>query len=166
MCSSDLEEIANVSFRRANLGGYRPEDVDAFIDQVQLTIDQMQKDKAELAQKLELLAKKVEEYRNDEESIRTTLLSAQKLADASVREAKHKSEVIIKDATVKAEKIVANAQRDIEDQQKTIENLQKEVVNFRSRLLAIYKEHLTLIDALPTEETFQQEKKADSIKEP
>lgn len=160
------EEIANVSFRRANLGGYRPEDVDAFIDQVQLTIDQMQKDKAELAQKLELLAKKVEEYRNDEESIRTTLLSAQKLADASVREAKHKSEVIIKDATVKAEKIVANAQRDIEDQQKTIENLQKEVVNFRSRLLAIYKEHLTLIDALPTEETFQQEKKAESIQEP
>lgn len=160
------EDIANVSFRRANLGGYRPEDVDAFIDQVQLTIDQMQKDKAELAQKLELLAQKVEEYRSDEESIRTTLLSAQKLADASVREAKHKSEVIIKDATVKAEKIVAKAQRDIVEQQKTMENLQKEVVNFRSRLLAIYKEHLTLIDALPTEETFQQEQKAQVKQEP
>ena len=68
------EDIANVSFRRANLGGYRPDDVDAFIDQVQLTFDQMKKEREELAQKLDLLAQKVEEYRRDEESIRTTLL--------------------------------------------------------------------------------------------
>ena len=67
----------------------------------------MKKEREELAQKLDLLAQKVEEYRRDEESIRTTLLNAQKLADASVREAKHKSEVIIKDATIKGEKIVA-----------------------------------------------------------
>ena len=44
------EDIANVSFRRANLGGYRPDDVDAFIDQVQLTFDQMRKEREELAQ--------------------------------------------------------------------------------------------------------------------
>lgn len=158
------EDIANVSFRRANLGGYRPDDVDAFIDQVQLTFDQMQKEREELAQKLDLLAQKVEEYRRDEESIRTTLLNAQKLADASVREAKHKSEVIIKDATVKGEKIVANAQHEVEEQQKTIEHLQQEVVNFRSRLLAIYKEHLTLIDALPTQGSLSKEK--EEAKEP
>ena len=53
------EDIANVSFRRANLGGYRPDDVDAFIDQVQLTFDQMKKEREELAQKLDLLAQKV-----------------------------------------------------------------------------------------------------------
>lgn len=152
------EDIANVSFRRANLGGYRPDDVDAFIDQVQLTFDQMKKEREELAKKLDLLAQKVEEYRNDEESIRTTLLNAQKLADASVREAKHKSEVIIKDATIKGEKIIANAQHEVEEQQKTIEHLQQEVINFRSRLLAIYKEHLTLIDALPTKGSFSKEK--------
>lgn len=168
------EDIANVSFRRANLGGYRPDDVDAFIDQVQLTFDQMRKEREELAQKLDLLAQKVEEYRRDEESIRTTLLNAQKLADASVREAKHKSEVIIKDATIKGEKIVANARYEVEEQQKTIEHLQQEVANFRSRLLAIYKEHLTLIDALPTqgkfspkgkEETKEQEPEEEKEKE-
>ena len=156
------EDIANVSFRRANLGGYRPDDVDAFIDQVQLTFDQMKKEREELAQKLDLLAQKVEEYRRDEESIRTTLLNAQKLADASVREAKHKSEVIIKDATIKGEKIVANARYEVEEQQKTIEHLQQEVVNFRSRLLAIYKEHLTLIDALPTQGKFSPKDKEET----
>lgn len=155
-----LDDIINASFRKANFGGYRPEDVDAFIDNVQESYDQLQKENSELLRKLKILAAKVEEYREQEESIRNTLLSAQKLADASVREAKHKSEVILTDATIKAERIVANAQKEVEVQQNTIEHLQKEVVSFRSRLLTIYKEHLTLIDALPGAESVKEEKAA------
>lgn len=147
-----LEDIANATFRKAKIGGYNPEDVNEFLDQVQESFAQMQKEKMELVRKLEILAKKVEEYREEEESIRNTLFSAQKLADASVREAKHKSEVILKDASAKAEKIVNNAQAQIIEQQETLLNLQREVSSFRSRLLAIYKEHLTLINALPAEE--------------
>ncbi len=147
-----LEDIANATFRKAKIGGYNPEDVNEFLDQVQESFSQLQKEKMELVRKLEILAKKVEEYREEEESIRNTLFSAQKLADASVREAKHKSEVILKDASAKAEKIVNNAQAQIIEQQETLLNLQREVSSFRSRLLAIYKEHLTLINALPTEE--------------
>lgn len=153
-----LEDIANATFRKAKIGGYNPEDVNEFLDQVQESFAQMQKEKMELVRKLEILAKKVEEYREEEESIRNTLFSAQKLADASVREAKHKSEVILKDASAKAEKIVNNAQTQIIEQQETLLNLQREVSSFRSRLLAIYKEHLTLINALPTEE-----EKADKV---
>lgn len=156
-----LDDIANVSFRKAKIGGYFPEDVDAFIDDVQSSFDQLLKEKAELMRKLEILAKKVEEYREEEESIRNTLLSAQKLADASVREAKHKAEVILKDATASAEKIISNAQNEVVEQQETMAFLQKEVASFRSRLLKIYREHLTLIDALPTEDSVKQKGKAE-----
>ena len=34
-----LEEIKNVSFRKANIGGYRVEDVDDFIDRVEETVN-------------------------------------------------------------------------------------------------------------------------------
>ena len=88
MANLTLEDIANISFPRANFGGYRAEDVDAFIDDVQVSYDNVLKESAELKRKLAILAQKVEEYRNEEDSIRNTLLSAQKLADASVREAK------------------------------------------------------------------------------
>lgn len=98
MANLTLEDIANISFPRANFGGYRAEDVDAFIDDVQVSYDNVLKESAELKRKLAILAQKVEEYRNEEDSIRNTLLSAQKLADASVREAKHKAEVIVADA--------------------------------------------------------------------
>lgn len=146
-----LDDIINASFRKATIGGYRPDDVDSFLDEVQASYDHLLKENAELMHKLEILAKKVEEYREEEESIRNTLMNAQKLADASVREAKHKAEVIVNDAMAKAEKLSANAQSEVEQQRIELERLQSEVVRFRSRLLTIYKEHLTLIDALPSE---------------
>ena len=105
-----LEQIRDVTFRKAKFGGYMPEDVNDFIDEVLASYESLLQNNAELVRKLEILAKKVEEYREDEESIRTAVMSAQKLGDASIREAKHKAEVILKDASLKAEKIVGGAQ--------------------------------------------------------
>lgn len=146
-----VEDIRNVTFRKSNFGGYRPEDVEVFIEEVQASFESLTQENNDLLRKLELLAKKVEEYREDEESIRTAVISAQKLGDASIREAKRKSEEILKDASLQAENIMNNAQNEIKGQQLTLENLKKEVSAFRSNLLSIYREHLTLIDALPSE---------------
>lgn len=67
MANLTLEDIANISFPRANFGGYRAEDVDAFIDDVQVSYDNVLKESAELKRKLAILAQKVEEYRNEED---------------------------------------------------------------------------------------------------
>ena len=147
-----MDEIRNISFRKSKLSGYNPDDVDNFIDDVLLSFEEQQKENESLIRKLEILAKRVEEYREEEESIRSTLLNAQKLADASVREAKHKAEVILKDASLQAERLVASAQKEVLEQQETLDHLKSEVSSFRTKLLSIYKEHLTLIDALPAEE--------------
>ena len=101
-------------------------------------------------EKLKILADKIEEYRAQEDEIKNALISAQKLSDASIREARHKGEIIVKDAELKAEHISADAEEKIVDQKKELERLKKAVSDFRTKLLGIYKEHLTLIDALPT----------------
>lgn len=164
MARLNIEDIAKVSFHKASIGGYKPEEVDEFIDNVQESFEYLNSENQELVRKLGILAKKVEEYRQDEDSIRSTLLNAQKLASASIREAKHKSEVIIRDANAMAEKIVAASQEEVLAQQDTIKNLQDEVVKFRSKLLNIYKSHLRLIDALPTEQDFKTENNKIEIK--
>lgn len=164
MARLNIEDIAKVSFHKASIGGYRPEEVDDFIDNVQESFEYLNSENQELVRKLGILAKKVEEYRQDEDSIRSTLLNAQKLASASIREAKHKSEVIVRDANAMAEKIVAASQEEVLAQQDTIKNLQDEVVKFRAKLLNIYKSHLRLIDALPTEQDFKTENEKIKIK--
>lgn len=163
MANLTLEDIANISFPRANFGGYRAEDVDAFIDDVQVSYDNVLKESAELKRKLAILAQKVEEYRNEEDSIRNTLLSAQKLADASVREAKHKAEVIVADATEKAERIILGAQKEADSQKGELNRLKEEVAAFRTKLLTVYKEHLQIIQQLPVEEETVKKKEAQAV---
>ncbi len=162
-----LNDIINISFRKANFAGYRTEDVDNFIDQVRDSYDSLlkkgieQKEKiealtaenAQLLKKIDVLAAKIEEYRSEEDEIKSALVSAQKLGDASIREARHKAEVIIKDANMKAERIVGGAQSEIVEQKKEMERLRKSVSDFRTQLLNLYKQHLTLINALPVQRT-------------
>lgn len=158
-----LNDIINIGFRKSGFSGYRADDVDSFVDRVRESYDellktnvsqseQIDKQKAENQQnieKLQVLAGKIEEYRTQEDEIKNALISAQKLSDASIREARHKAEIIIKDANLKAERIIANADEKIAEQKRELERLQQAVSDFRSKLLNTYKEHLTLIDALP-----------------
>ena len=152
-----LNEIRNVNFRKANFGGYRAEDVEAFIDEVQLSYDTLLRENAELVKKLEVLAARLEEYQSEEDSIRNALMNAQKVGDASLRDAKHKAEIILKDATIKAEKIVASAQAEIHQEREIIERMQRDIAEFKTKLLRAYKEHLALINGLPTEEIMRPE---------
>ena len=158
-----LNDITNVSFRKAGFSGYKPEDVYEFIDRVKNSfeelmqknlaqreeIDRVEEEKRQLQKKLEILAAKIEEYRSEEDEIKTALVSAQKLGDASIREARHKAEIILKDANLKAEHIVAGAEDQIRQQKQQMVDLKKQVADFRSQLLDMYRRHLTLIDALP-----------------
>ncbi|MCI9272787.1 MAG: DivIVA domain-containing protein [Clostridiales bacterium] len=57
------EDIQNITFRRSTLGGYHPKDVDVFIDEVQRDFEQLQRENTELTKKVEQLSKEVEEYR-------------------------------------------------------------------------------------------------------
>ena len=172
-----MNDIINVSFRRASFTGYRTDDVDQFVDDVKETVDSLikkqidQKEEYEklkeennqLLDKLKVLADKVEEYRMEEDEIKNALVSAQKLGDASIRESRHKAEIIIKDANVKSERIISGAKQSVIEQQKELERLQQTVSDFRSQLLNAYKEHLTLINALPSR---KKDIKKQSISQP
>ena len=64
-----IEEIKNIAFRKAGMGGYRPDDVDEFIDDVIASFEQMKAEKADLLRKTDILATKIEQYRKAEEML-------------------------------------------------------------------------------------------------
>lgn len=158
-----LNDIINVSFRKSNFSGYRSEDVDDFIDEVKESYDLLiQKNIAQketndaltaenerLREENESLKRNVDKYQTDADEIKNALISAQKLSEASIREARHKAEIILKDANLKAERIVSSAEAEILEQKSELDQIRQAVTDFRSKLLDMYKEHLTLINALP-----------------
>ena len=145
-----IDEVKNISFRKANLGGYRPEDVEAFIDDVVATLEQNKKDKIELVKKLDILAKRIEEYRRDEENVRGALINAQKVMDATKKEANEQAEKIINDAKIKAQDIIVKANSAVVEQKNNFLKRQADSVVLREQLLEIYKNHLALIEEPPT----------------
>lgn len=149
-----IEEIKNVSFRRAGgLGGrdgYRAEDVDAFIDEVIVSFEQLKKEKSDLVRKMDILATRVEQYRADEETVRNALLASQKVADASIKEAKEKSAAILREAEAKAQKLLIETNGLTAREKDKYLQLKTDAVQLREELKALYEKHLNAIEDLPT----------------
>lgn len=146
-----LENIRNVEFNRGR--GYRAEEVDDFIDACADTVQQLMQEKEELNQKMKVLADKLVEYRNDEDSIRAALLNAQRTGDTVLREAEQKAQQIIEEAKTEAENARQALLARVEEEKQELERVQREVAAFKERLLSLYKEHLELLRLLPEEET-------------
>lgn len=144
-------ELREKKFNRAFGFGYRMEDVDRYLELVAKSMEDMIAENAALNKKLEVLADKISEYRNDEESLRTALLGAQKLGDSVIRESKGKAAGIMRDANQKAEMMIDNAKRQLEREQKAFDNLQKEVETFKNNLFDMYKQHLAIVSGMPGE---------------
>lgn len=149
-------DIRNVTFTKS-LGGYKTAEVDDFIDMCADTVEELTKSKDEMKKKMELLAEKIVEYRNDEDNIRTALLSAQRMGDSVLREANHKASLILEDAKIKAEKVEETAKKNIQEQIDELERMKKLVSDFKAQILGVYRDHLSLINVLPD---YKEEKPA------
>lgn len=147
-----VNDIRDVKFRKTNLGGYRPEDVDVFLDEVQDSYEKLQRENVNLTQKIKILADRINQYRQDEDSVKTALVSAQKLADMSVLEARKEAESIVSAAKNEANRLVTNANNEILAQRDTLINLKKAVKEFRANILSLYKEHLKLVNSFNAED--------------
>lgn len=145
-----IDEIRNATFRKAKVGGYNPEDVNDFIDEVVISFEQIKKEKADLVRKMDILATRVEQYRADEETVRNALLASQKVADASIKEAKEKSAAILREAEAKAQKLLIETNGVTAKEKDNYLQLKTDAVQLREELKALYKKHLKNIDDLPT----------------
>ena len=104
-----LEEIENISFRKAGIGGYKTDDVDTFVDGVIIKVKDLEIANKELESRIEQLNEKIQKYKEKEESVQDAIITAEMTAKSLVREATHKSEVMVTDAKTKAENIVKEA---------------------------------------------------------
>lgn len=100
-------EVSDKVFPKASgfSGGYQMSAVDEFLDALTEDYTSLYKENVTLKTKLKVLAEKVEEYRATEDSMRATLLTAQRMADK-----------MVKDAERERDGMVAKARRDAADE--------------------------------------------------
>lgn len=149
-------EIASTKFDKYMGKGYKQDDVDSFLRQVASDMSALIEEKRDMERKLNILADKLEEYKNDEDSLRSALIGAQKLGDTVIREAKEKAARIMEEAQMDARRAAHEAQTAMERERASFARLQQEIASFKNKLQITYKQHLELISALPVDETATQ----------
>ncbi|WOC31323.1 MULTISPECIES: DivIVA domain-containing protein [Caproicibacterium] len=167
-----LNDIKHKRFQKASLrGGYMREEVDDFLDEVEASYDALiqktadQHDELErkeaqnrqLKEKIKDLEGQIDKFRKEEDEIKEALVSAQKMRDAAVREARHQAEAILNDANLKAKGIVSGAEKEITGEQQKLQQMKQAVSDFRAHLLDLYKEQIALINNLPQQPIKQPE---------
>lgn len=145
-----IEDVKQVSFRRAGIGGYKPEDVDAFIDQVLITMEQLKKEKSDLVKKMDILATRVEEYRADEDAVRNAMLASQRVADSTIKSAKAKAAQIIEESENVAKAKLYDLNLQIKEQKKQYALLLSECNKLREELISVCNKHIISAKELPS----------------
>lgn len=144
----NAEDIRNVTFDKV-MRGYRPEEVDAYLDQVAAEMERLRADKEDAEKKMYILAEKVDQYRNDEETLKTALLNAQRMGESVIHEARQKAETIIYDATSKASQAREEAVEKVAEEEMLLARLKAEVAHFKSEVLNLYKQHIESLSMIP-----------------
>ena len=153
-----IDEIREISFRRAGKNGYNAADVDEFIDDVTATVEQLIAEKNDCLRKMEILAGKIEQYREDEETVRNALITSQKLNDNTLREAQNKADYIIRAAEKKRHSILTEAEMATEREKDKFEAIHQEVANLRREIAEMYKKHLAIVQEMPTDEDVRRKR--------
>jgi len=103
------QQIEQISFGRATFGGYDIQSVDEFLEPLTEDYITLYKEYALLKSKMKTLVTKLEEYRENEASMRDAIVNAQKTCDMMVKEAEAKCTQMLNDANAAATENAKNA---------------------------------------------------------
>lgn len=91
-------------------GGYDRDEVNELLLDVIESYEALYNENKELYRKMDVLANRIEEYRADEDSIKTALITAQKMAAKVTGEAKEKADKTLAESAASAHQTVVDAQ--------------------------------------------------------
>ena len=103
------QQIEEISFKKATFGGYDMQAVDEFLEPLTQDYITLYKENALLKSKMRVLVGKLEEYRENETSLKEAMVNAQKTCDQMIRDAEAKCAQMLSDANRAAAENARNA---------------------------------------------------------
>ena len=150
------QEVSEKSFPKSSGfgNGYTMTAVDEFLDALTEDYTALYKENVTLKAKLKILAEKVEEYRATEDAMRSTLLTAQKMAAKLVQEAQTEKDNMLREAQEQHAAQLAQLEQerqDAEDKLIMAKQSLAEFVRHGSELCAQQAEFLSSLPEMPVE---------------
>ena len=138
-------DIERQDFAR-KLRGFDPEEVKLFLRAVAEELERVNLENATLREENGALTQRLDDFKDRERTLQETLVTAQKMSADLKDRSKHEAELLVKEARVKAERLLEQAQDQLQALENEIGRLRLEKDAFENRLRAAIEEHLSLLD--------------------
>ena len=137
-------DIHNKEFKRS-FRGYNEEAVDEFLDKVIKDYEQLYRENIEVKENLERLNSKLEHFQQMESTLHNTLIIAQETAEEVKLNAKKTTELMLKEAEIRAQRLMDEAANKVRRMAHEYEGLQKQDQVYRLRVRNLVQAQLDLL---------------------
>jgi len=138
-------DIQQQQFKGKVFGGLNPDDVDTFLQAVAREMENLSRENASLREAVQRSASEAEVMEQREKDLRDTLLAANKISDDMKNNARKEAGLIIAEAEIKAEKIVADAENRLIQLENDLQELRRQKIQFESSFRAMIDSCLKII---------------------
>lgn len=143
------KDIETKKFSKAKNGGYQPEEVEYFLDEIHDDYAALLAERDHLKNKLDSLSDKIDKLTESKKELEKKLSDPQSIYNETLASANAKADKIVFEAQNYAKKLIEAAHVEAERQQDVSNRFVSEVESFKSKLLSIYENHVKLISSIP-----------------
>ncbi len=138
-------DIRHKEFARA-MRGYKDIEVDEFLDDIADEFERVFNENIDYKEKAESMEDKVEQYRNIEETLKKTLVSAQQQAEEMKQNAKKEADLILRDAELKARSILNDSYAERQKIQRSVQALKQKNEDLRYQMRSVLESYMNMLD--------------------
>jgi cell division initiation protein len=134
-------DIQQQQFKGKMFGGLDPEDVDAFLQTVAAEMENLVRENNELKEQQARLTREMLDMAEKEKELREIMLAAQRVIEEMKANAQKEAGLIIGEAELKAERIIADSERQLGELKARIEDIRRQKVQFEMSLKSLLDSH-------------------------
>lgn len=138
-------DIRHKEFSRS-MRGYKDLEVDEFLDNIVEEFERLFNENIDYRDRLEALEEKIEQYKNIEETLQKTLISAQEQAEELKVNAKKEADLILRDAELKSRSIINDSYAERQKIQRSVQSLKQKHEDLRYQLRSLLEGYMNALD--------------------
>jgi len=138
-------DIQQQQFKTKIFGGLDTEDVDAFLQTVAQEMEDLSRENSELREQIRRNADAMAEMSTRETQLRDTMLAAQRITEDMKANSQKEATLIISEAELKADKILADANIKLAQLNSQIQDLRREKLQFETALKSLLDTHYKML---------------------
>ena len=142
------QELQEKTFDKAVFGGYDMQMVDEFLEPLTEDYITLYKENSVLKSKMKILVEKLEEYREQEISMKKALVAAQKTSESIIADAQKKAAGILNDAESAVSGKESSLQLELSAEQQRVERARSTAQDFIDAVEREVRQHLSQLEAL------------------